>query len=103
MPNHHPTGLEATCWNDLSNPHTPGWARELLEIPGVEKVRKLNDQSVVAVDTTLRHSENGIVQPNPELMPALNGRDEWDIHQVKMHDGDGLTHFRIELKPSRTG
>lgn len=89
-------GLEANCFTDPSNAATPEWAVELLRIRGVGKVTAL-ESGRVAVDTEFHWSDTGHAEAEPELLPELDGLEDWGIAQVKLHK-DGLLRFELRSK-----
>lgn len=93
----YPDGLRATLWDDPEQIH-PGWVGELFDIPGVERVVEFTDRAGVAVDTTIQLDEDGIGEPDPELLETLVNRDGWNVRQVKVDVQDEPNVLlRVEL------
>jgi hypothetical protein len=99
-----PTGLEANHWTDADHAATPEWAKELLEIAGVNAVTK-KSHGIVAVDTDLWFDEDGVAEPHPELLSKLSAVDGqslggWSVQQVTVKEDGNDSMLRIRLGAS---
>lgn len=99
--NQTPNGLEADYWTDPEIDGTPEHVTELLEIPGVDAVKKIT-HGVYAVDTQIWWSEDGYAEPNPELLNRITAADGmslggWSIQQVTVKKDGSETMLRIQV------
>lgn len=97
-------GLTANYWTDADVAATPEWAKELLEMHGVDAVKRLS-HGIVAVDTQVWFDEDGIAETKPELLNRVTGADGmslggWSVQKVTVKKDGNESQMRIQLGAS---